>query len=68
MSEKPKFKRVIDIPKTTVPEQEEQETQEPVIEETVKQCPECGETEEWYYDEKNQAYYCGKCGKVFLKD
>lgn len=70
MSETGKFKRVIDIPKKTEEtEDTETETQvQPVITESVKQCPVCGGTEEWYYDEEHEAYYCGKCRKIFLKD
>jgi len=68
MSEdKPKFKRVIEIPKKES-ETEQAETETPILTEVVKECPECHETEEWYYDEKNDCYYCGKCRKIFLKD
>jgi DNA-directed RNA polymerase subunit M/transcription elongation factor TFIIS len=55
----------VDIPKAKT---EETLEETPVLTETLEECPECGETEEFYYDENAEVYYCKKCGKGFVTD
>lgn len=65
--EKPKtkkFRLIAEIPAKKT----EQTESEPILKEKLNECPDCGETEEWYYDENHEAYYCAKCRKIYIPD
>jgi DNA-directed RNA polymerase subunit M/transcription elongation factor TFIIS len=63
----PKKLKVIELPLAKEGEKGDQEPAKPVLKTVIKACPECGETEEWYYDQGKEIYLCGKCRKIFYE-